>query len=192
MMWMWWLLGFEALAGIPAELEDARWQVLAREPTWVGCTEARGFTWCRSQGLVDGSMEELESLLNTFEDYPQIFDRVTHTTRLAPNTVHVVLDMPFPLASRDYVAQFERAQVGGVVRYGWSAVTHSATPRSTGAVRLVNAAGEWRLTPYARDQTTVTYTWNGELRGDFPEWAHTRAWEVQGLEVIRWLQEAVE
>ena len=191
-MWLIWLMGLEVLAGIPAELEDARWRVLTRDPAWVGCTEARGFTWCRSQATVDGSMEELESLLNTFERYPMVFERVTQTTRLAPDTVHVVLDMPFPFASRDYVAQFRRDQKSGVVRYGWSAVTAGSTPSGEGVVRLVNAAGEWRLTPYAPNQTTVTYTWNGELRGDFPEWAHARAWEVQGLEVLRWLQEAVE
>ena len=42
------------------------------------------------------------------------------------------------------------------------------------------------------NQTEITYTWNGELLGDFPDWALTRAWEQQGSEVIAWLKEAID
>jgi hypothetical protein len=40
--------------------------------------------------------------------------------------------------------------------------------------------------------TEVTYTWNGELLGDFPNWALTRAWETQGEEVLTWLKDALK
>jgi hypothetical protein len=34
--------------------------------------------------------------------------------------------------------------------------------------------------------------WNGELLGDFPDWALTRAWIEQGNEVMTWIEEALE
>ena len=58
-------------------------------------------------------------------------------------------------------------------------------------VRLVNSIGEWRITHLESNKTEITYTWNGELLGDFPDWALSRAWKQQGLEVITWIQEAV-
>jgi hypothetical protein len=41
-------------------------------------------------------------------------------------------------------------------------------------------------------QTEVTYIWNGELLGDFPDWALKEAWTKQGNEVLTWLQESLE
>ena len=59
-------------------------------------------------------------------------------------------------------------------------------------IRLINAAGEWRLHSLNESHTEVTYIWNGELLGDFPNWALTRAWETQGNEVLNWLNEAAQ
>ena len=58
-------------------------------------------------------------------------------------------------------------------------------------VRLVNAAGQWKLISID-GKTYVYYRWNGELRGDFPDWALTRAWNEQGTEVLLWLEEYLE
>ena len=59
-------------------------------------------------------------------------------------------------------------------------------------VRLINASGEWRLSPQGNGIIEVSYTWNGELLGDFPDWALTRAWKTQGDEVLNWIQEAAQ
>ncbi len=40
--------------------------------------------------------------------------------------------------------------------------------------------------------TLVSYTWNGELLGDFPKFALERAWETQGNEIIHWIADALE
>ena len=40
-------------------------------------------------------------------------------------------------------------------------------------------------------ETELIYTWNGELLGDFPNFALTRAWQEQGNEVMGWLKEAL-
>ena len=52
--------------------------------------------------------------------------------------------------------------------------------------------GEWKLTSLDQDKTQVSYTWNGELRGDFPKWALTQAWTKQSIEIFSWIEEALE
>jgi hypothetical protein len=76
--------------------------------------------------------------------------------------------------------------------YRFHAVIHPEAPLNSKYVRLIHAAGEWRLSPLDSTHTEITYTWNGELLGDFPNWALTRAWKQQGLEVMTWLQEAIK
>ena len=57
---------------------------------------------------------------------------------------------------------------------------------------MPNAAGEWYLRVVDNSSTEVSYTWNGELAGDFPDWALTRAWSKQGNEMLEWLGESLD
>ena len=77
-------------------------------------------------------------------------------------------------------------------RQGRISVEDSEIPVHKDYVRLIHAAGEWRLHSLDNNSTEVTYIWNGDLLGDFPDWALTRAWETQGQEVHKWLKDAVE
>ena len=56
-------------------------------------------------------------------------------------------------------------------------------------VRLINAAGQWRLKSINNKLTKVTYIWNGEMLGNFPSWGLKRAWLKQGNEVLGNLKE---
>ena len=56
----------------------------------------------------------------------------------------------------------------------------------------MNAAGKWKLVPKNKNETSVSYIWNGELLGDFPSFALERAWKTQGNEIIHWLNDALE
>ena len=51
-------------------------------------------------------------------------------------------------------------------------------------IRLINAKGEWRLSPINENLTQVSYTWNGELRGGFTSWSLSKAWMRHGNEVV--------
>ena len=106
--------------------------------------------------------------------------------------VHIVLDMPFPFFGRDYIVSYTQYEENGDSIYRFQSVKNSGIPVYEDYVRLVNAAGEWRLHSLDTENTVLTYTWNGELLGDFPEWALTRAWRTQGDEVLNWLKEAVQ
>ena len=58
--------------------------------------------------------------------------------------------------------------------------------------KLSGAGGGWILHPIDGYTTELTYMWNGELLGKFPDWALTRAWVEQGNEVMTWIQEALQ
>lgn len=181
------LLAGTALA-IPPGL--GAWDVLQPTPVWVGCTQVQGSPWCRSVGVVPAPPAEVAALLADFPNYPSIFERVTSARVLAPDVVHITLDMPFPIASRDYVARFSRRQEGTALVFDFDSVVHPAAPTREDPVRLPRAGGQWRLEPEGPSSTRVTYTWNGELGGDFPSWALPRAWTTQGTEVMDWLSAA--
>ena len=100
--------------------------------------------------------------------------------------------MPFPFSSRDYIVKYIEANEDNKRIYQWSPVDSNRISKSNNNVRLDNAAGEWRLAPIDSDKTIVSYTWNGELLGDFPDWALTQAWTTQGNEVLVWLTKALK
>ena len=76
--------------------------------------------------------------------------------------------------------------------YRWYPVKHSDAPNPEDVVRLVNAAGEWKIIPINSKLSRVIYTWNGELLGDFPSFFLGSAWKEQGHEILIWLQEALD
>jgi len=182
------LVAAAALGAVPDQLGE--WEVLADGDIRVACAPAGEFTWCRAQAQLEAPLERIEAVLLDVGSYPDVFKRITQATEVAPNTVHIVLDMPFPIASRDYVARFTRAVEGQERVFAWVADDQVDVPVGK-AVRLVHAGGEWRLAEASAEVTEVSYTWNGDLGGDFPTWALPRAWRVQGLEVLEWLDDAV-
>jgi hypothetical protein len=177
-------------AGVPSQLSG--FSTLQSSPVWVGCTTAEGSSWCRSVATVAAPVDRLEGILRDFAHYPQVFLRVKRATVVDANVVRILLDMPSPLSDRDYVARFTRSTDGSDVVFRWAAVEHPSAPEVPEAVRLKRAAGEWRLTPQDDGSTRVTYTWNGEMDGDFPAWALSRAHQTQGNEVLVWLQQKVQ
>ncbi len=175
-----------AAAPVPEGLGD--WSILSDDEIWVGCTKVGGQDWCRATSELDVSIDQLSALLHDIPRYPQIFDRVSQAAELESGLVHVVLNMPFPLADRDYVARFTEHHSDGEKVFRWVA-DDAAAPPADKVVRLVNSAGQWRLVDEG-GATRVEYTWNGDLGGDVPSWALERAWRLQGTEVMEWLADA--
>jgi hypothetical protein len=178
-----------AAAAIPTDLGN--WQVLADGDVKVSHTTARGLPWAKAETEMSGTMTQLVNLLKDFQGYPGFMDRVFETRVYEENVVHIILDMPFPLAHRDYVVKYTRGSDGDAVVFDFVAVEHPSATDVEGSVRLPRAEGQWRLEPISASKTKVTYIWNGELLGDFPDWALTKAWVTQGGEVLGWLENAL-
>ena len=111
---------------------------------------------------------------------------------MADDIVHIRIDMPFPISDRDYIVQYKIEKESEYISYKFQAVKDTSIELNDGCIRLANAAGEWYLKAVNESSTKVVYTWNGELGGDFPDWALTRAWGKQGSEMIEWLSESLE
>ena len=184
-----------AHAGYPEGLGN--WNVLTTGDVWVGCTTHMGEPWCRSVGVIRAPVAKVAGLLDRFPVDPSPFKRVAYVTVLketspgAPDglkTLHIVLDMPFPISHRDYVATFLPRAVDDTRIFDWKAEPHPEVTHP-GAVRLDHAEGQWHLAPTPAGHTRLTYTWAADLGGDFPEFAFERAWATWGAEVIDWLRD---
>ena len=137
-------------------------------------------------------MEYIIQLLEDKENYYQIFDRIEYSMPLTPEIVHIRLDMPFPFSGRDYIVKYTKNNIENDFIYSFKATTEIEISVDDDYVRLVNASGGWILHPIDEHTTELTYMWNGELLGDFPDWALTRAWIEQGNEVMTWIEEALQ
>jgi len=167
------------------------WSLLQEEPVKVEWLEYKGYPISRAQKILKHDMQSVAKIIQNLDQYPSIFKRVTHTKRLDSNIVHVMLDMPFPFAGRDYVVQYSIEQELSQWVFSFHSVDHLDGPLESGMVRLDNAAGLWVLKSLSPTKTMVTYAWNGELLGNFPDFGLSKAWVTQGTEVLDWLDEAL-
>ena len=174
----------------PENLEN--WEILKDNKIWIGWRNSNDIDWCRAKATLEAPISDIRKIIEDKQNYPNIFKRIETTQIITDEIVYIALDMPFPFSSRDYVVKYIEEHGDDEFIYRFHAVIHPNVPVRNKYVRLIHAAGEWRLTPLDSTKTAITYTWNGELLGDFPNWALTRAWKQQGLEVISWLEEAIE
>jgi len=182
--------GFADRLVVPDHLYD--WYVLQDSDVWVGWTIKDDIRWCRAEKLLPFKMEQISHIIEDKINYQNVFKRVENIDILAPDIVHISLDMPFPFAGRDYIVKYVSNKTDSENTFTFTAYDEIKVPERKNYVRLINAGGSWNVIPHENGKTKVTYTWNGELRGDFPDWALERAWKVQGTEVLNWLYKALK
>ena len=171
---------------------QSSWEELIQGEVWVGWTNYNNSQWCKATSTIKAPLKTISTLIEDKINYPNIFKRVESVTIISDEIVHVMLDMPFPFYGRDYIVSYTKYEENGDSIYRFQAVNNSGVPNHENYVRLVHAAGEWRLHSLDNKNTEVTYIWNGELLGDFPNWALPQAWETQGVEVLTWLKDAIK
>lgn len=152
--------------------------------------ETEKINWVRSTSTLKFDIKKVSMMIEDKSNYYKIFDRVISSDTFGDDIVHIRLDMPFPISDRDYVVRYTMDKTENYISYKFVAVNDLEVAELDGSIRLINAAGEWYL-EQNNNSTKVVYTWNGELRGDFPEFALSRAWLTQGNEIINWLSESL-
>ncbi len=182
-----WIFGLD-LSGLNTNQE---WTTLQNNNIIIKTTDYLGFPICNAETTLSFPLKTISAIIENVNEYPSVFPRVTESKSLENDVVHIVLDMPFPFAGRDYIIKFNKHKFGSEWSFNFSAVEHKDAPLNKGHVRLIHAAGEWKLTAMNEYETNVTYMWNGELLGDFPTWALSRAWIEQGNEMMNWLNDAL-
>ena len=174
----------------PYEIQG--WKTLSEKNPWVGYQEYENFPWCRATDIFPYSINEIETFIGKFETYSNTFSRMIDSELIDTNIVYLRVDYPLFLSDRDYIVKYNRVSNTNDVYYQWVATVHSDVPEYDNAVRLVNAGGEWALKYISENSTEVSYSWNGELRGDFPSFSLNSAWIKGGTEIINELRYAIE
>lgn len=146
--------------------------------------------WVRTSSTFQFSIDKVSQMIEDKSNYYNIFDRVVSSDAIGNDIVHIRIDMPFPISDRDYIVRYAEDKSESSISYKFVAVDDPGIPETNGCIRLIHAAGEWHLIDEGKS-TKIIYTWNGELRGDFPDFALTRAWLTQGNEMITWLSESL-
>ncbi|MBH10533.1 MAG: hypothetical protein CMG74_09340 [Candidatus Marinimicrobia bacterium] len=167
------------------------WETLQSGKINIEWTTYRGFPISKAETILHYPINEIAIVINDIEHYPSIFKRVTATKQLEPNIIQIILKMPFPFDGRDYIIKYDLEKFENTWVFSFHSVEHSDGLLNPKHVRLHNAAGIWILTKEAIDKTKVTYAWNGELLGNFPDFALYRAWITQGNEILYWLGDAL-
>ena len=168
------------------------WENLQSGVITIDWCTYRGYPISRAETVIDHPMSMVAKAVQDIEQYPIIFERVTKVNRLELDVVQVVLDMPFPFDGRDYIVRYNINNSENHCVFSFSAVRHPFAKLYPNHVRLPNATGVWILKKMNEKQTKIIYGWNGELLGNFPDFALTKAWTIQGTEVLNWLSEALE
>ena len=169
------------------------WTVMQDTHIWIGYKYSDDLPWVRSIAILPYSIDEISLIVGDFNIYSDIFTRIitSKIIDVEKNIVYLKIDMPI-FNDRDYIVQYSSFTNNEDMVYQWYSIKHDDVPEYDGIVRLNRAAGEWRLTPLDEGQTKVSYTWNGELLGNFPGFYLTTAWETQGEEIIEWLEQALD
>ena len=168
------------------------WNIIQKNEIEIRWTTYDGYPICQATSVLPFSIESISSIIEDVSNYPKVFKRIHKTNILEIDIIHVMLDMPFLLSDRDYVIKYKKYKTPDKWEFTFSPVKHINAPLNKKYVRLVNAAGKWKLISKGDNQTSVSYTWNGELLGDFPNFALERAWKTQGNEIIYWINDALE
>ena len=174
----------------PQDIEG--WKILNEKEPWVGYVNYENFPWCRATDVFPYSINEIEQFIGKFDTYSKTFSRMIDSDLVDTNVVYLRVDYPFFLSDRDYLVKYSRLTDNKDVYYQWIAEVHPEVPEYENVVRLINAGGEWALKYISNNSTKVSYSWNGELRGDFPSFSLNSAWNKAGTEIINELRHAIE
>jgi len=169
------------------------WIELSNKEIWTGYKYDQDLPWCRAISTLPYSIEDITPIIGNFNTYNKVFKRIITSEIIdsTKNIVYLKIDMPI-FNDRDYIVKYSSFEENLDIVYQWHSIIHIDAPEYNNIVRLKRAAGEWRLTAIDNNSTLISYTWNGELLGNFPGFYLTTAWETQGIEIIDWLEEALE
>ena len=167
------------------------WQVIQDSDIWIGVVKS-DYPECKAEILID---EPLDVVLNVIEDvsnYKYFFDSIVVSDINDNNEVRLAIDMPLLFSDRDYTVKFNKIEDRNSIQYLYNAIVSDSYPEEKSFVRLKNAKGGWVLTSLDLTKTKVEYYWNGDMAGNFPDWAYSRACLKQGNEIMSNLKNEVK
>ena len=171
---------------------DSRWNNIQTELIEIDYMWNDNLPWCKSRINLNYSVDSILKIIKNISSYKDIFKSVIYSKEYSNNIVHIILDLPGMFSDRDYVVNFNliNDKKNNITIYEFNSVKNYIDSNNK-YVRLINAAGQWRLKSISNNLTEVTYIWNGDMSGNFPSWGLKRAWIKQGNEVLGNLKTAL-
>ena len=169
-------------AEMPSKEFD-QWNLLQDDEIWIGYVQT-DFPWCKASISLPHTLDEILLIVEDVAGYKKILDSVVYSTKDENDVAHIRINYPFPFTDREYIVKFERIEDNNDIVYAFGTNESLNKNLDPNYIRLINAKGEWRLSPVNKNVTNVSYIWNGELRGDFPSWSLSKAWTKHGNEVL--------
>lgn len=160
------LLAVASFAAVPGA--SATWSPLTTSPTLIECTTSGGKPYCRSTAVIGVPVTTAVDVFARLDQHVDKMESITLVERLEPDVLHVVMDYPYPLSDRDYVAKFtRRTDADGSEVFAWAPVEHAGAPGDQSIIRLP-IDGEWRFKAEGNN-TRVTYVWMADPGGNLPD-----------------------
>ncbi len=167
------------------------WNLLQDNDIIIGYIQ-KDFPWCKASIKLPYSVDEILVVVENVNDYKEILHSVLYSKKDENDIAHIRINYPFPFTDREYIVKFKKIVDDNDIVYAFSTNDKLNENIDSDYIRLINAQGEWRLSPLNENLTEVSYTWNGELRGDFPSWSLSKAWLRHGNEVLGSLRDKLK
>ena len=162
---------------------NTNWEVLKDKDVLIK-TFKGDYPHCRAEIIIKYPMGKVLDVIEDVENYKFFFKSITVSDTNNDNAVRLAINMPFPFTDRDYTVKFKRLEDKNSVNYLYEPIVTEDFPEDEKYIRLIDARGGWTLISLNDSSTLVTYDWNGDMRGDFPNWAYNQAWIRQGNEIM--------
>ena len=152
-------------------------------------TNYNNISYCKAVRIYNSPSDKIKFILDDKLNYTKTFNRIEEIRVLSENVVYIKLDLPFPFLGRDYIVRYKYQKNNNFEYYTYKATDDFPIKVDENYVRLVNAYGIWKIEPIDENRTKLTHIWNGDLRGNFPDFALKQAWRAQGYELLESIEE---
>ena len=171
---------------------DKSWLQLQNKDIKIYHRKINNQPYCKASKIFNFKSTQIKSILDDKKNYPKNFKRIMFCDSIYKDIVHIGVKLPFPFNPRDYVVEYKYFEKDGKEYYIYSSVQKSTAKNTSRFIRLPNASRIWLMEPINKYQTKLTYLWQGELLGNFPNWVLQKVWEEQGNELLSQLELALE
>lgn len=140
--------------------------------------------WVRATAELDATPDAVAAVLSDFGHYKETFEPVLQKAtvleaRESGARLHLVWPFPWPMKSRDAVVDYAIAKTpdGGWL-LTWKGDAKKGDPKA--GVRIERVEGATKVEPLEEGRRSrVTYTYQGDLGGDFGKKTNEKAWKGQ-------------
>ena len=159
--------------------------------------DGKTFPWIRGTAELDATPADVTAILADFPTYKKTFDPVLLSVKVlgtegSTTRLHLQWPYPWPLSDRDAIVAYTlEKDADGTVRLTWKADAKKGDPKTIG-VRIAAVEGSTIVAPLEGGRSRVTYTYYGDVGGDFGEKASEKAWRGQPVHYVESLRDALK